>query len=65
LNLRRQAVSAGNWATVGTGIGLAAVAAAGILFWILPEPEPSPQPLARVAPRLGAGVAGIDVAGQF
>jgi len=65
LTLRRQAVAAGNWATVGAGICLASVAAAGILLWILPEPPPSPKPMAKVVPRLTADVAGIDIFGQF
>jgi hypothetical protein len=65
LDLRRQAVASGNWATVTTSIGLAGVLAAGILFWVLPEPEPSPKPTAKVMPRLTAGGAGIDVCGQF
>jgi hypothetical protein len=63
LNLRRQAVSAGNWATVGTGVGLAGLATAGVLFWMLPDGGRSE--VATVVPRWTADVAGIDVCGEF
>jgi hypothetical protein len=63
LELRRDAVSAGNWATVSVGVGLASLAAAGILFWVVPEP--APEPSARVMPRVGADMAGVDLFGRF
>jgi hypothetical protein len=65
LGLRRQAVSAGNWATAGAVIGIAGVATAGILLWMLPEPDDTTQPTARVMPRLTPEVAGLDVMGRF
>src|SRR6185295_12034649 len=65
LNLRRSAVSSGNWATVSTTLGLASVAAGGLLLWILPQPDEARAPLARVLPRLTDEAAGIDVYGRF
>ena len=64
LALRRDAVSAGNWATVAAGVGLASLAAAGILFWVVPESS-APEPIARVVPRVETNSAGIDVYGAF
>jgi len=65
VNLRHSAISAGNWATVSTGLGLAGVAAAGLFFWVLPEPEQAHSSLARVVPHLTDEAAGIDVCGRF
>jgi hypothetical protein len=65
LALRREAVSAGNWATVAAGAGLAGIAAAGILFWVVPEPAASSEPTARISPRVGNETAGIEFYGRF
>jgi hypothetical protein len=65
LNLRRQAVSAGNWATLGTGVGLAGVGAAALLFWVFPDPDATANRTARLQPRLARDVAGLDVYGRF
>jgi hypothetical protein len=65
LGLRRQAVSAGNWATLGTGIGLAGLGAAALLFWVVPDPDAAPSPAARLQPRLDWDVAGLDLYGRF
>jgi tetratricopeptide (TPR) repeat protein len=62
LNLRRQARSAGNWATVSGGIGLFGAAAAGILFWVWPEPDAS---AARVVPHVSGDITGVEVYGRF
>jgi hypothetical protein len=65
LSLRRQAVSAGNWATLGAGVGLAGVGAAALLFWVFPDPDATANRTARLQPRLARDVAGLDVYGRF
>jgi hypothetical protein len=65
LQLRRQALSAGDWATLSAGVGLAGVAAAGILFWALPEPGGTTSSAAQLWPRVTAESAGVDVYGRF
>jgi hypothetical protein len=65
LRLRRQAVAAGNWATLGAGIGIAGLATAGILFWALPGPDVTPKPVARVVPCLTPDLARLELVGRF
>jgi hypothetical protein len=65
LDLRRQALRAGDFATVGFGVGIAGIAATGILFWALPHPDPSSSGSVTLSPALGPGAARLDVRGQF
>ena len=63
LELRKEAIKAGNWATVSAGIGLAGLAAGGILLWALPHPDRAEA--VRVLPNVTLGSAGLDVYGRF
>jgi hypothetical protein len=64
LELRKEAIKAGNWATVSAGIGLAGVAG-GILLWALPDPAREPAAALRVLPNVTLGSAGLDLYGRF
>jgi hypothetical protein len=65
LSLRRSAISAGNWATVSTSLGIAGVAAAGLLLWVLPQPDGADSSSARLLPLLTDQTAGLDLRGRF
>jgi hypothetical protein len=65
LALRKEAIKAGNWATVSAGIGLAGVAAGGILLWALPHSDRADAAALRVLPNVTLESAGLDVSGRF
>jgi hypothetical protein len=67
LALRQQALTAGDRATIGFGIGVAGVAAAGILFWALPQPSSGTTSagLLPVLPTFGPHGGGLTLQGDF
>jgi hypothetical protein len=68
VDLRQQASSAGNWATVSVSIGVAGLATAAALLWVVPEfgRENAPESAAiELTPVMAPGIGALLLGGRF
>ncbi len=67
LTLRRQALQAGNRATWATGVGVAGLGAAAVLFWVLPDHDDEGEQSedVRVSSAVDTRGAALRVEGRF
>jgi hypothetical protein len=63
--LRRKALTAGDRATWGLGIGLASVASAAVLFWAIPDSDPDAGEGVQLSPVAERQGASLRLAGRF
>jgi hypothetical protein len=62
VNLRNDARTAGNLATVSVGVGMAALVAGAVLYFTAPSGE---KPRALIVPSAAPGAAGLAVVGRY
>jgi hypothetical protein len=62
LDLRNDARTAGNLATVSVGLGVAALVAGGVLYFTAPSDE---KPRTTLVPSVGPGTAGLALVGRY
>jgi hypothetical protein len=63
--LRRKALAAGDRATWGLGIGLASMATAAVLFWVIPDSDSDPGEGVQLSPVAERQGASLRLAGRF
>jgi hypothetical protein len=65
ISLRREALAAGDRATWAMGVGLVGLAAAGVLFWVLPVDEESGPSDVHLTPVADLSSASLRLDGRF